>query len=452
MYERDEPISVLPEHLARATRGSRPDDEGSAPEEEFPHFEEPPPPVTSCVRRKDKYYNGCRKPCIIVFTRFAGLRSGTPHWFAPQVAISIPCPTRISGDGMKGLFAEQTVRTLQSDRRARTKKSNGACRADSHLTATFLRPKNRQRLICGARRCSGRSRIRNSRRICPCSRITVSPPSTKITLSNPACKEGAPEIETFQGGCQHYKRNCALKAECCGRFYTCRFCHDEASDHGDMDRFAAKEVSCMKCGTEQPVSNKCVNGECGIVFAHYFCAVCKFFDDSKKNVFHCEKCGICRAGKSEDSFHCDKCNSCVKRKYQATHKCHEDALRGNCPCCLEHLHSSVRPVLFMKCGHAMHSDCFDCYTRTKYTCPLCFKSLCDMSRYFKEVDKLLKLQTWKSESGDKDVEVKCNDCGGASRTRYHPWNLYKCGAGDGCESYNTIVKSVCDSHSHTNDI
>jgi uncharacterized CHY-type Zn-finger protein len=263
MYKRDEPISVLPEHLARATRSSGPDGEGSAPEGEIPHSEEPPPPVTSCVRRKDRYFNGCRKPCIIMFTWFAGLRSGTPHWFAPQKVKPIPSITLNSADGMKWNIAEQTVRTLYIDRRARTKKGNSACRADSHLSATFVRPKNRQRLVCGARRCSGRSRIRNSRRNFPCPRSTVTRPTTGVGLANPACKEVAQETETSQGGCRHYKRNCVLKAECCERFYSCRFCHDEASDHGDMDRFATKEVSCTKCGTEQPVSNKCVNGECG---------------------------------------------------------------------------------------------------------------------------------------------------------------------------------------------
>ena len=42
-----------------------------------------------------------------------------------------------------------------------------------------------------------------------------------------------PEKQVF--GCEHYKRNCKLLAACCGKLFTCRFCHDKVSDH-TMDR------------------------------------------------------------------------------------------------------------------------------------------------------------------------------------------------------------------------
>lgn len=32
-------------------------------------------------------------------------------------------------------------------------------------------------------------------------------------------------------GCKHYQRACKLQAHCCGKWDTCRFCHDEVSDH-----------------------------------------------------------------------------------------------------------------------------------------------------------------------------------------------------------------------------
>jgi hypothetical protein len=32
-------------------------------------------------------------------------------------------------------------------------------------------------------------------------------------------------------GCKHYQRATKLQGKCCGRWFTCRFCHDEASDH-----------------------------------------------------------------------------------------------------------------------------------------------------------------------------------------------------------------------------
>lgn len=32
-------------------------------------------------------------------------------------------------------------------------------------------------------------------------------------------------------GCKHYMRGSKLQAHCCGRWFACRFCHDEVSDH-----------------------------------------------------------------------------------------------------------------------------------------------------------------------------------------------------------------------------
>ena len=32
-------------------------------------------------------------------------------------------------------------------------------------------------------------------------------------------------------GCKHYQRGAKLQAHCCGRWFSCRFCHDEVSDH-----------------------------------------------------------------------------------------------------------------------------------------------------------------------------------------------------------------------------
>jgi hypothetical protein len=32
-------------------------------------------------------------------------------------------------------------------------------------------------------------------------------------------------------GCKHYKRAAKLQAHCCGKWFACRFCHDEVSDH-----------------------------------------------------------------------------------------------------------------------------------------------------------------------------------------------------------------------------
>lgn len=64
-------------------------------------------------------------------------------------------------------------------------------------------------------------------------------------------------------GCKHYMRGCRLRANCCQKFFTCRLCHDEESDH-KLDRYlitsfclqdftlccryATEEMQCMYCG------------------------------------------------------------------------------------------------------------------------------------------------------------------------------------------------------------
>ncbi|KAJ8445600.1 hypothetical protein Cgig2_018541 [Carnegiea gigantea] len=88
-----------------------------------------------------------------------------------------------------------------------------------------------------------------------------------------------PEKKIF--GCEHYKRNCKLRAACCGKLFTCRFCHDKVSDHS-MDRKATTEMMCMRCCKVQPVGPVCATPSCnGLSMAKYYCNICKFFDDER---------------------------------------------------------------------------------------------------------------------------------------------------------------------------
>ncbi|KAK1577603.1 hypothetical protein Q3G72_023128 [Acer saccharum] len=82
-------------------------------------------------------------------------------------------------------------------------------------------------------------------------------------------------------GCEHYKRNCKLRAVCCGKLFACRFCHDKVSDHS-MDRKATTEMMCMRCRKIQPVGPVCTTPFCGgFSMAKYYCSICKFFDDER---------------------------------------------------------------------------------------------------------------------------------------------------------------------------
>lgn len=42
----------------------------------------------------------------------------------------------------------------------------------------------------------------------------------------------------------------------------------------------------------------------------------------------------------------------------------------------------MQPIKELPCGHFLHSSCFAAYSRYNYTCPLCNKSMGDMTVYF----------------------------------------------------------------------
>ncbi|KAK1553219.1 hypothetical protein Q3G72_031091 [Acer saccharum] len=151
-----------------------------------------------------------------------------------------------------------------------------------------------------------------------------------------------PEKQVF--GCEHYKRNCKLRAVCCGKLFACRFCHDKVSDHS-MDRKATTEMMCMRCLKIQPVGLVCTTPSCGgFSMAKYYCSICKFFDDERV-VYHCPFCNLCRVGN----------------------------------------------------GLA----CFQAYTCSHYICPICSKSLGDMAVYFGMLDALLASEELPEEYRDR---------------------------------------------------
>ncbi|KAK4375621.1 hypothetical protein RND71_006298 [Anisodus tanguticus] len=144
-------------------------------------------------------------------------------------------------------------------------------------------------------------------------------------------------------GCKHYKRNCKLLAPCCNKLFPCIRCHDEIADHS-LDR----------------------------------------------QIYHCPFCNLCRLGKGLGIgyFHCMTCNACMS-KALSDHTCREKFLEDNCPICHEDIFTSASPVKALPCGHVMHSTCFQDYTYTHYTCPICGKTLGDVKVLFEVLDAFL---------------------------------------------------------------
>ena len=262
-------------------------------------------------------------------------------------------------------------------------------------------------------------------------------------------------------GCKHYARKVRLVAACCGAAHVCRFCHDESEDH-TIDRYATKEMICMRCAARQPSAKEC--RECGDVVARYFCSVCNFWDDSGNDVYHCPFCNVCRRGEGlgKDFFHCMQCNSCVSLT-MGPHVCpaaknakgdegggggtvFAGSMESECPVCKDFLFYSDTPVKCLPCGHFMHTSCFQAYTKHYYTCPLCRKSLGDFSAYFRMLDAILAEEEEANATPGDDEEqpkrakqrVACNDCGVESLAPFH-FVYHACAE---CRSYNTRVLAV----------
>ncbi|XP_004301304.1 PREDICTED: uncharacterized protein LOC101310711 [Fragaria vesca subsp. vesca] len=237
--------------------------------------------------------------------------------------------------------------------------------------------------------------------------------------------------QTF--GCKHYKRNCKLVAACCNQLYTCIRCHDEIAEH-TIDRRSVTEMMCMKCLKIQPIGPTCSTASCSdLSMARYFCKICKIFDD-ERIIYHCPYCNLCRVGKGLgiDYFHCMTCNACMSRSL-FKHTCREKSFMINCPICHEDIFTSNSPVKALPCGHSMHSTCFQAYTFTKYTCPICGKSLGDMQMLFRMYDAYLAGEKLPDEYSGRTQAILCNDCEKKGTAPFH-WLYHKCSS---CGSYNT---------------
>lgn len=201
----------------------------------------------------------------------------------------------------------------------------------------------------------------------------------------------------------------------------------------DIPRHQVKQVICSLCETEQEVQQNCIN--CGVCMGNYFCGTCKLFDDDvSKQQYHCSGCGICRTGGSENFFHCYKCGCCYSTLLKNGHPCVEGAMHQDCPVCFEYLFESVNDVSVLHCGHTIHKSCLnEMREHFQYACPLCSKSVCDMSKVWEKIDLELAATPMPEPYLNKMVWILCNDCGKNSHVQFH-LVAQKC---LNCKSYNT---------------
>lgn len=134
-------------------------------------------------------------------------------------------------------------------------------------------------------------------------------PTYRPHVHHSSADHGEDEEEDFSEGelalgCVHYRRNVKVQCFQCQHWYTCRHCHDAVEDH-HLNRKRTENMLCMACGTPQKAADRCSN--CQLESACYYCDVCKLWDNnSKKKIYHCPDCGICRRGEGlgKDFSHC----------------------------------------------------------------------------------------------------------------------------------------------------
>ncbi|XP_039117493.1 probable E3 ubiquitin-protein ligase RZFP34 isoform X1 [Dioscorea cayenensis subsp. rotundata] len=243
-------------------------------------------------------------------------------------------------------------------------------------------------------------------------------------------------------GCPHYRRRCHIRAPCCNQIFDCRHCHNEAMQNSinvdkvhrhDLPRHQVQQVICSLCGTQQEVRQVCIN--CGVCMGKYFCATCKLFDDdTSKQQYHCNGCGICRIGGRENFFHCFRCGCCYSVLLKNSHACVEGAMHHDCPVCFEYLFESTNDVSVLPCGHTIHVKCLkEMQQHFQYACPLCSKSVCDMSKVWEKLDIEIAATPMPELYQNKMVRILCNDCATVSEVQFHVV-AQKC---LNCRSYNT---------------
>lgn len=247
-------------------------------------------------------------------------------------------------------------------------------------------------------------------------------------LLNPkSINEGYAESKVDEK-CSHYDRNCKSYCIDCELFWYCFRCHNTNINTHKLNYTKIKLIKCLICNEEQKSSNMCK--KCNIIFGKYFCNKCNLWENKEIDIYHCDKCKLCRLGKFDTSIHCDVCNICFNTKNK--HKCLIDTFKSNCPVCNEYMFDGQIESLILKCGHSMHITCYNKYIKTNYKCPLCKKTLVDISwNLLKENLNLQKMP----EEYNYMVEILCNDCNDKTITNFH-FIGHEC---QSCSSYNTTI-------------
>uniref|UniRef100_A0A3Q7ISX2 RING-type domain-containing protein n=1 Tax=Solanum lycopersicum TaxID=4081 RepID=A0A3Q7ISX2_SOLLC len=99
-----------------------------------------------------------------------------------------------------------------------------------------------------------------------------------------------------------------------------------------------------------------------------------------------------------------------------------------------YIFDTTKNIIVLPCGHTMHLECvMQMEQHFQYSCPVCSKSYCDMSRVWEQLDQEVASTAMPEMYQDKKVWILCNDCAETSEVNFHIV-AHKCPS---CKSYNT---------------
>ncbi len=230
---------------------------------------------------------------------------------------------------------------------------------------------------------------------------------------------------TVKKNCEHMDNNFKINSGCCSKIYCCSKEHNLDNDHILDTKNTV--IICGYCDIEQKISEYCIACNKKLK-TKYVCKKCFVFDESNKYKFHCDICDLCHYEEKSELDNCKKCNVCYLKK--SKHIC--ISLENNCPICLDDLKSDT--LINLCCGHIIHSKCYKSLIENTYKCPLCSKTIIDMTKEFLKLNE----QIEQSRQLDNNIvlkEIYCYDCEKKSQTIFSYLGL-KC---MNCKSFNTRI-------------
>ena len=80
----------------------------------------------------------------------------------------------------------------------------------------------------------------------------------------------------------------------------------------------------------------------------------------------------------------------------------------------------------------------NCINTQNFYCPLCKKSIVNLTSYWNQIDAVMLTQEMPEEFRDWTADIHCNDCEKKSNTKYH-FSYHKC---QECGGYNTVIENI----------